>query len=251
VENNNNQPSAGEFKFKQFSIKQRVNTHKVGTDSVILACFTQSILKLKGNKIKTILDIGTGTGLLALFFAKFYPNAKVDAIEINEINAQEAKENVLKNSLSDRINIYACALQNYKTTYPYDLIITNPPYFENDKLNNNTDKARARHATELTIIDILDFAFQHLSSAGFISFIIPQKVWLKYKILALEKFWLKAELTIINKNTNLSVVVLSKQKTNLFVVKKLTVRDKQGEFTKEFINLTKSVYLPDAYRGKS
>ena len=71
------------FKFKQFTVLQEKNAHKTGTDSVLLACFTEEVLRPYSTNITKILDIGTGTGILAMFSAVFYANAKADAIEIS------------------------------------------------------------------------------------------------------------------------------------------------------------------------
>ena len=239
------------FRFRQFTVTQHENAHKIGTDSVVLACFLQKMLQNKVDKIRNVLDIGTGTGILAMFSAVFFKIAKVDAVEINKGNATEAQLNVNQNHLDNQVKVYHTALQNFTPQKQYDLIITNPPYFENAVKNNLLSHQIARHSSNLSLTDILAFAGKYLSKSGYLSFIVPQNVWNKYKMDALEKFWLKAELQINNRNTVLTVVVLSKQKEGSEHKETLYIRNNGGSFTDEFIRLTENVYLPEVYRGRS
>tara|TARA_Y100000589_G_scaffold291166_1_gene294471 strand:- start:77201 stop:77962 length:762 start_codon:yes stop_codon:yes gene_type:complete len=240
------------FKFKQFTVLQEKNAHKTGTDSVLLACFTEEVLRPYSTNITKILDIGTGTGILAMFSAVFYANAKADAIEIIEKNAQEAKQNVFYNNLKDRITVHHTALQQFQPLSKYDLIISNPPYFENAQLNKDKSKSVARHSSaELSIIDIIRFAEKYLSENGYLAFVVPQNIWEKHKIPALEQLWLFAEMICVNKNSALSIIILSKQNHQTVNKRKLSVRNANGNFSEAFIDLTRKVYLPEAYRGKS
>ena len=114
------------FKFKQFTIHQDKCAMKVGTDGVLLGAWAECA------NAKGILDIGTGTGLIALMIAQ-RSNAKIDAVEIDETASKQAKENIKKSLWNDRIEILNISFQDFSksTNEKYDLIVSNPPYFQN------------------------------------------------------------------------------------------------------------------------
>ncbi len=238
------------FRFTPFDIIQKHNAHKVGTDSVLLGCYAAEILKKQSATVRRVLDIGTGTGVLALIMAAFFPKATIDAIEINAKSAEEAARNFGKSKFSERLKAQCIALQQFLPAEPYDLIITNPPYFHNDFLNTQDDKAGARHALHLTLPEIIDFANRYLSEKGFLTFVVPQNIWKKYRIEALEKLWLAGELICPLRHTALSVIILSKSKVNS-ITEMLHIRDENGNYTERFRLQTNAIYLPEAYRGKS
>lgn len=117
------------FTFKQFHIVDNHTAMKVGTDGVLLGAWAQG-----GKKI---LDIGTGTGLIALMMAQRFPLADIDAIEIDKGAFEDAQLNVSQSPFNDRINIINCCLQDYQLCHEtctegvYDAIVCNPPYFIN------------------------------------------------------------------------------------------------------------------------
>ena len=113
------------FAFKQFIIKQDLCAMKVGTDAVLLGSW------VKPNASTRILDIGTGTGVIALMLAQ-KTSSNIEAIDIDENAVTQAKQNVLSSKFTDSIHVQLISLQNFanQETQKFDLIITNPPYFE-------------------------------------------------------------------------------------------------------------------------
>jgi tRNA1Val (adenine37-N6)-methyltransferase len=156
------------FRFKRFSIAQDKCAMKVGTDSVVLGSWTNP-----GNS-KRILDIGTGTGILACMMAQ-KSSAIIDAVEIDETSAKQAKENCLASPWADRLNVLHCSIQSYtaNTELSYDLIISNPPFFRDALRNPSEVKTLARHTVNLSFEDLLRCAKKLLLPEGFLAIILP------------------------------------------------------------------------------
>lgn len=171
------------FKFKQFTIWQDKCAMKVGTDGVLLGAWTDC------SKASKILDIGTGTGLIALMLAQRTAgiNTYIDAIEIEENASKQAQSNITKSKWNNRINVYNKALQNFTPTKKYDLIVTNPPYFINSLAAQSEERTVARHTAVLHYETILDFIQLHLEQNGKFSIIYPAESFNKLKDYALNK----------------------------------------------------------------
>ena len=155
------------FHFKQFTIHQDKCAMKVGTDGVLLGAWTNV-----ENAVR-ILDIGTGTGLLALMLAQRAPNVLIDAIEIEENACIQATENVAESLWKDRINIIHRALQDFEPAEKYDLIVSNPPYFLHSLKNPDTAKKTARHTDTLMPTELITHAKRLLNENGKLSVIYP------------------------------------------------------------------------------
>lgn len=155
------------FHFKQFTINQEKCAFKVGTDGVLLGVCAD----VTGRK--RILDIGTGTGLIALMLAQRC-DAEITAIEPDHNSFVQASENVKRSKWSNRISIENCALQNFAPDNPkFDLIVTNPPYFTDSLKNPDPVKSTARHNDRLTHSDILTGAARLLEENGLLQLILP------------------------------------------------------------------------------
>lgn len=156
------------FKFKQFTIHQDKCAMKVGTDGVLLGAWA------KCDEATTVLDIGTGTGLIALMLAQ-RSNAIIDAIEIDTDACLQAKENFKNSSWNNRISLINQSFQDYanETGKKYDLIVSNPPYFQNSLHAPGEQRSTARHNKELELNDILSGASKLLADKGTLSIILP------------------------------------------------------------------------------
>lgn len=156
------------FTFKQFVIEQNRCAMKVGTDGVLLGAWACGG--------KNILDIGTGTGLIALMMAQRFPQATVTGIEI-ELNAfAQACYNVEKSIFSTRINIQPVALQRWNSkahSGQYDAIVSNPPFFNNSLRNPDDKRSLARHTDSLPYDVLVQSAEKLLALNGSFSVIIP------------------------------------------------------------------------------
>lgn len=157
------------FKFKQFEVDQKGCAMKINTDGVLLAALVESI------DPKRILDIGTGTGVLALMLAQRFENAKVEAVEIDEQASATAHRNFQLSVFSERLSINHVAIAQFKTTQKFDLIISNPPFFVNDLKNKEEKKGIARHTNEQFFVSLIEKVSQLLSDDGSFWFILPIK----------------------------------------------------------------------------
>lgn len=157
------------FYFKQFSIDQSNCAMKVNTDGVLLAALADFKSPAK------ILDVGTGTGLIALMLAQKYTSAIVHAVEIDQNAANTAKENFLNSPFSNRIALFHSSIKDHFTdnNEQYDLIISNPPFFINSLSSQNPEKSVARH-TDLSFFEVLlTESAKHLNQSGHLCIILP------------------------------------------------------------------------------
>lgn len=150
------------FKFKQFSVSDDRSTMKVGTDAVLLGAWADVA------NAKSILDIGTGCGVIALMLAQ-RSNAIVDAVEIDVESAKQAKENF--DASPWKINIHNTAVQDLAGQY--DLIVSNPPFFNNSLLPPASSRQKARHTTTLTHEDLMKSVSRLLTPGGKFAVIVP------------------------------------------------------------------------------
>jgi len=159
------------FQFKQFKIDQANCAMKVNTDGVLLAALADFKNPAK------ILDVGTGTGLIALMLAQKYTSAMVHAVEIDQNAADTAKLNFLNSPFSNRVALFHSSIKDYFTnsTDQYDLIISNPPFFINSLSSQNAKKSVARH-TDLSFFEVLlTESAKHLDQSGHLCIILPQE----------------------------------------------------------------------------
>jgi len=166
------------FRFKQFTISQEHAPMKVGTDGVLLGAWCPCA------SAKTVLDIGTGTGLIALMVAQRNPAAIIHTIEPNAEAFQDARLNFSNSSWSDRIHLSPLSLEDYEPTNSFDLIICNPPFFQNSLRNPSAGRSEARHNLTFSPADLVH-ASQWLQPGGFLSGIYPPDVFENFHQLAL------------------------------------------------------------------
>lgn len=214
---------------------------KVGTDGVLLGAWTD----ITGTQ--QILDIGTGTGLIALMLAQRSP-AQIDAVDINEDACIQARENVRQSPWSERIQVCHCSIQDYATTCAkrYDLLVSNPPFFENAYKAHELARNMARHSDSLRQVDILQVSQQLLSEDGRLAVIYPPE---ETKIFQ-EKA--KAFGFFCNRKLCVKTTLESRIKRVLMELSKIQLQYQEATmtlevakhvYTSEFIALIKDFYL--------
>lgn len=123
--------------------------------------------------IGEVLDIGTGSGLVALMLAQRFPQAEIDAIDIEPSAVEQARYNFLQSPWKERVRSFLSPLQEWQTEKRYDLIVSNPPYFQNSLKNPDKGRELARHTDSLTYAELLHHSAQLLAPDGVIAFILP------------------------------------------------------------------------------
>lgn len=158
------------FQFKQFTIQQDKTAMKIGTDGVLLGAW----VGLESNPF-SILDIGAGTGIIALMLAQKSNAELIDAIELNTDAYEQTVANFEESSWGDRLFCYHASLQEFAEEIDdtYDLIISNPPFYTSTYKELEKDRAMARHTETLTYSDLLQRVSKLLSKNGSCAFIIP------------------------------------------------------------------------------
>lgn len=168
------------FHFKQFIVAHDSSTHKVGTDAVLLGGWVNI-----HESDKFFLDIGTGSGVIALMLAqRAKSGVHIDAIEIHEKDANQATRNVANSPWPEKITVHHTAAQAFVPGKRYDLIVSNPPYFEKSLLPPDRQRSTARHTHALSFSDLLNCVSRLMSPQGKFSTILPSIEALRFKDMA-------------------------------------------------------------------
>lgn len=157
------------FQFRQFTIHQDLCAMKVGTDGVLLGAWA--------NGGDCILDIGTGTGLIALMMAQRFAEARVVAVDIDEAAVLQARQNVAASPFKERIEIFQHPIQSFANQSDlqgqFSAVVCNPPFFTNSLKAPNQQRTVARHTVTLSYAELMRAAAKLLSADGELSVVVP------------------------------------------------------------------------------
>jgi tRNA1Val (adenine37-N6)-methyltransferase len=227
------------FHFKHFSVKQSDSAMKVGTDAMLLGALINSDDKKKG------LDIGSGTGVLSLMIAQQNPHIEITAVEIDEQSAGECQYNFNQSEWADRLNVLCNDFLDLKTDDKFDLIFSNPPYYQTTNLNVDERKAQARHAQSLPVPEFLSKVKSLMTSEGSFWVIIPYEDFDYWKENANNvRLYSQSITNIIGKRDGLvkRVVVRFGEEEGIVETQTLTVREIDNSYTLEYIEYTKQFH---------
>lgn len=173
------------FQFRQFVVHQQRCAMKVGTDGTLLGAWAAA----PSGQCR-ILDIGTGTGLIALMMAQRFPEAEVTGIDIDEDAVTQADENVRLSPFSERVRIYRQDIVNFTDIIGFDAIVSNPPYFVDSLACPDDQRTIARHAVSLTYEQLMHQVYRLLKDEGRFSVVVPSDCRAKIEAAAcLEGFF--------------------------------------------------------------
>ncbi len=235
------------FQFKQFTIDQDQCAMKVCTDSCLFGAWVADYLDQEKNNRQYILDIGTGTGLLALLIAQ-KTNAHIDAVETEEAASIQASNNFAASPWSKKLQTYNSSFQLFKTTIPnsYDFIISNPPFFENNLKSNNQLKNLALHSNELTLSDLILQIQFHLKLNGQFAILLPFDRS-TYFIDKAQKagFYIQSIINVKQtpKHPFFRSMMLFGYNSSPTITKEIIIKE-NNEYTTEFRDLLSAYYLP-------
>ena len=228
------------FQFKQFRIEQNRAAMKVGTDGVLLGAWAPI------DDTNRILDVGTGTGLVALMLAQ-RSKAEIDALEIDQLAYEEAFFNFEQSVWRDRLHCYPGDFNTFSkdTAHTYDLIVSNPPFFVNSLKTKDPVLSIARHSDALTFDQLISGSKLRLRPSGRLCVIIPLQSCTEFKETArVSGFYLKKQTIVIPKVGKISKRVLLEFSLEKCypIVDELVILDKESSFSDQFKSLTAPFY---------
>lgn len=232
----------GGFQFKKFYISQENTALKVGTDSVILGSYAHFV------NPQSLLDIGTGTGILSLMMAQKYA-CNVLGIDIDDGAVVDAQHNVENSEYKDIIDIEKVDIQSFAcgTVRKFDGVICNPPFFSNSLGCSSTQKTIARHTCNLTPKELFCGIQKILKDDGSVFIIIPYQEKVLFNTFASEyDLYEVSELLIFpfeNSTTPNRVVVEYAKQWHSFNSQSLHIRNANKMYSEEYVNLTKEFYV--------
>ena len=228
------------FRFKQFEVQQQRSAMKVGTDGVLIGAW----VSVQPDD-RAILDIGTGTGLIALMLAQRSPEAKVVGVEIDPESVAQACENVDRSPWSDRVEIVESAVQDFSSDERFDLIVSNPPYFVDSQKCPDEGRNKARHTDTLSFAELMHSAARLLKPEGRFAVIVPAEAALS--VIAAGSLHLVRRCDVRSKPTGQPKRVMlefSPRFGGAAVRESLTIGDgTAGGYSPEYRALTRDFYL--------
>ncbi len=229
------------FEFKQFKIFHDKCAMKVGTDGVLLGAWTQV-----GKEIHRILDVGCGSGVIAIMLAQKC-DAEIHGIDIDKEAAEQANENAALTPWISRLGFYHSDVCSYQPTEKFDMIVCNPPFFMNSLSSPDSKRQKARHADSLPFDILCNKVAEWLENEGLFNIVIPTEVSDKFIQLCWENglnLHRRCMVCTLDggmpKRTLLSFI---KGDTIYPVTEYISIRNGEGEYTDEYRDLTKEYYL--------
>lgn len=232
--------SNNSFKFKQFTIFHDRCAMKVGTDGVLLGVWARV------EQAKRILDIGTGTGLIAIMMAQ-RAKAQIMAIDILPAVVEQAYENISNCLWNERIEVRCEDVCNFIPENHFDTIVSNPPYFERSLLPPDDNRMHARHTKELSFDLLIRSASRLLEDKGTFQVIIPYISVEDFTFLCWEQeLYLSERMDISMKEGKLpkrSLLLFRKKEVTSLIHEHLILTHLDGTKTEKYIRLTEAYYL--------
>lgn len=232
------------FQFKKFSVEQNRCAMKIGTDGVLLGAWTPL-----DNNPKNILDIGTGTGIIALMLAQRSQASQIDALEIDEDAYEQATDNFENSPWNDCLYCFHAGLDEFveEPEDEYDLIVSNPPFYTEDFKTDNEARDRARFADAMPFEDLIEAAALLLSENGIFAVIIPFKEEESFIAKAEEYELYLVKMTRVkgmpNTEIKRSLLAFSRNKETNPPIEELIIETARHQYTPEYIELTKAFYI--------
>jgi tRNA1Val (adenine37-N6)-methyltransferase len=219
---------------------------KVTTDSCFFGAWAAEQIKNDASKIKNILDIGTGTGLLSLMVAQ-KNEVEIDAVEIDSEASHQAKENAEASPWKKSIHVFNEDIRSFKPNKKYDCIISNPPFYENEFASGVPKKNIAHHSEQLTLADVLASSKTHLKEDGIFFLMYPFKRNKEMEqLLRANGLYIKDSIILSQsvKHSPFRMIIKGMNRKDVSVSTiSLAVWDEHQQYTKEFADLLKDYYL--------
>ncbi|HAV01986.1 MAG TPA: tRNA (adenine-N(6)-)-methyltransferase [Chryseobacterium sp.] len=227
------------FHFQQFSVQQHSEVFRVGTDGVLLGALAQI-----EETAASVLEVGTGSGIITLMLAQRYPEATFAAIDINPLAARLAGNNFKASPWSNRLTANVADFKTFETKFTLDHIVCNPPYFE---VNDSGKDLWARQQLLLTFSDLIQTSSKVLASSGKLSVIIPADSEKTFTDISKQHQFSKSRQVMISgrRGSPPKRVVLEYTKnTNVQLIEEeLVLENNPREYSREYLELTKDFHI--------
>ncbi len=232
------------FNFKQFTVQQDRCAMKIGTDSVLLGAWCPI-----DNNPFSVLDIGSGTGILSLMLAQRSHAEQIDALEIDEDAYEQCVENFENSPWSDRLFCFHAGLDEFveEPEDEYDIIISNPPFYSEDYKTDNSQRDLARFQDAMPFEELVEAADLLLSENGIFAVIIPFKEEERFIDLCAEVELFPVKVTRVKGSHTTPIVrsmlAFKRYELSVLTADELVIEINRHEYTDDYINLTKDFYL--------
>ncbi len=230
------------FQFKEFIVHQDMCGMKVATDACLFGAFVANFMS--SQSANSILDIGTGTGLLSLMLAQ-QTTAMIDAVEIDGGAAEQATQNFASSNWQSRLYVHHTAIQNFQTLKLYDCIISNPPFFEHDLKSSNNQKNMALHSTELNFDELAATVKKMLKPNGYFAILLPFARAAAFEAKVKDLYLVKKILVKQTPTHNYfrSILFFSTQVIETITTQEIVIKEASNQYSDSFKNLLAPYYL--------
>ena len=219
---------------------------KVCTDSCLFGARIANKIENKIINPIRILDIGSGTGLLSLMIAQ-KSNSLIDAVEIDAGSFEQTIQNFIESAYSDRLQAYLQDIKDWKSKLKYDLIISNPPFFENDLESEKQNKNAAKHSDHLSFSELISSIKNNLAAVGNFAVLLPFHRNEYFKKLAFENgFFINEELLVKQTPSHSyfrSILFFGLFPSKPLLKEEIIIKDETGNYTEDFNVLLRDYYL--------
>ena len=230
------------FQFKQFTIHQDQCAMKVCTDACILGAWFPA----KIPQYATVLDIGSGTGLLMMMLAQ-RSHAEIHGIEIDPAAYKQLQENTSQNAWSTRLKVFPGDARTYSFPLKYDFIISNPPFFNNDLPSASETEQIAKHSTLLALDELIQVISNNLQPHGAFGILLPYHRWEYFNQLAIQNNFSLTEKLFVKQSPRhpffRAILHYTRNQDHFTPTFELTIQQEDRSYTPEFVELMKDYYL--------
>lgn len=229
------------FRFKHFAIEDNGTAMKVGTDGVLLGAWADVA------EDKSILDVGTGSGIIAIMAAQRNATAHITAVDIDADAVAQAQANILATPWHNRIACKHLDIKAFASDAKFDHIISNPPYFVEKTHSPNAQRSLARSAESLPFRVLVESAERLLNVGGKLSVVLPTESALLFRYEAFERLWLSRLCSVVTVEDDAPKRVLMEfvytDKPLMPRCEELVIQQRDGSYSPKYRELTKDFYL--------
>ncbi len=237
------------FQFKQFTVHQDRCAMKVTTDSCLFGAWVAEKARSRETAARRLLDIGTGTGLLSLMLAQKNPALTIDAVELDEEATLQARENIGSSPWKNNISLHHADARTFLYPHNYDIIISNPPFYENELKGDSKKKNIAHHNEGLFLHELLAVIKGNLETDGSFFLLLPYKRKPEIKDLMLEHEFDISEIVFVRQSVKhdfFRIMLSGKLHTDESIetiFDEISIWNEKQQYTAEFVSLLKDYYL--------